>query len=233
MKDEHFFSLTCVGVGVVGWSKFRAAVTDLWMVMMDKYHGEVISLVIVFSGQSHDLSIWARPGGCLPSPHMCLHEHASCKTIVFQLAHKLQLMQIHDVCVCVCVRFPGCRCCQEKSVFLVTLSSTEFTARELSGMWCLGFQKALDALFFQQQSQYLSSMAYKPAVYVVYMQNQTLTAPTLITVSVLCIRGNKILSLWFSFRVTSKMSTKTHSQLFLKTSKFALSVNLSCISALC
>lgn len=199
---------------------------------MGKYDGEVISLVIVFSGQSHDLSIWARPGGCLPSPYMCLHEHASCKTIVFQLAHKA-CANSWFLCVHVCEISRLSVLSGEVSVPRHFIQHKIHSQRIVSGMWCLGFQKALDALFFfQQQSQYRSSMAYKPAVYVVYMQNQTLTAPTLITVSVLCIRGNKILSLWFSFRVTSKMSTKTHSQLFLKTSKFALSVNLSCIFAL-
>lgn len=54
-------------------------------------------------------------------------------------------------------------------------------------------------------------------------KNQMLTQPHPSPLSLsFSIHGKKIPSLCFSFRVTSKMSTKTLSQLLLKTSKFAL-----------
>lgn len=106
-------------------------------------------------------------------------------------------------------------------MFLVTLSSTQFTARESCQLCDASASKKLDALF-QQQSQYLSSMAYEPAVCAVYMKIQKLTAPPSISFSVLPIHEYKIHALCLCFRVTSKMSTKTHSQLCLRTSKFLL-----------
>lgn len=118
---------------------------------MGKYDGEVISLVIVFSGQSHDLSIWARPGGCLPSPYMCLHEHASCKTIVFQLAHKA-CANSWFLCVHVCEIFRLSVLSGEVSVPRHFIQHRIHSQRIVSGMWCLGFQKALDALFFFSNS---------------------------------------------------------------------------------
>lgn len=68
-------------------------------------------------------------------------------------------------------------------MFFVTVSSTEFAARELCQRCDVLASKQPSMLFFRNGHS-IGSMAYKPAVYVVYMQNQTLTAPPLITASV-------------------------------------------------
>lgn len=75
------------------------------------------------------------------------------------------------VSVCVCERFPGCLCCQEESVFLVTLSNTEFTARELCQRCdVLASKKAQDALFFPFCiSSHSISLTLLTAACVVYM----------------------------------------------------------------
>lgn len=46
-------------------------------------------------------------------------------------------------------------------------------------------------LFFSNSHSIGPCTAYKPAVYVVYMKNQMLTAPPFIILSVLYIHGNK------------------------------------------
>lgn len=133
-----------------------------------------------------------------------------------------------------CERFPGCLCCQEESVFLVTLSNTEFTARELCQRCdVLASKKAQDALFFFPFciSSHSISLTLLTAACVVYMytKKKIKCSQPHPSVFLLCIHGNKKFSL-LSFRVISKMSTKTRSQLCLKTSKYALPVHLSCLA---
>lgn len=83
-------------------------------------------------------------------------------------------------------------------MFLVTLSNTEFTARELCQRCdVLASKKAQDALFFFSllyfQSQYQSNIAHSRLCCLhahKKKKNQMLTAPP-ISVFLLCIHGNK------------------------------------------
>lgn len=166
---------------------------------------------------------------------MCPHEHASCKTTVFKRKHK-ERARVFEFCLFVCF------CVGERDFQTVCAvrrsqcSSSLYPAQNSQPENCVSdvmswLPKGPWMLFFSNSHSVGLAWLTNQAVCVVYMQTQTLAAPPLITLSC-AFMGVKMLSLRFPFRVSSKMFTKTHSQLFLKTSKFALSVNLPCMSAL-
>lgn len=138
-----------------------------------------------------------------------------CKIVVFKSptqthSEEGSLLDFNSVVVCACVcvyvwergservceRFPGCLCCQEESVFLVTLSNTEFTARELCHRCdVLASKKAQDALFFFPFciSSHSISLTLLTAACVVYMytKKKIKCSQSHPSVFLLCIHGNK------------------------------------------
>lgn len=129
------------------------------------------------------------------------HEHASFKTIVYWLTHEAFAVLIL-FCVCAISRLSVLS--GEADVPCPFIHHRIHSQRIVSAMQCLVFQKALDALFF-----FFFSNSHRIRLAWLESQLSTLftceikwSEPQRSSQSHLFFCGNKILSVWLSFRVT-------------------------------
>lgn len=169
--------------------------------------------------------------------HICaLRNMSLLKTTVFHLTHRARAKPLH---LCVYV--------WEREISRLSVLSGEVSVprhfiqhrihsqRIVSAMWCLGFQRVFIALFFSSHSISLAWLTSQQSSLFTCKIKHSHLRPSSLSPSSVFFYDNKILSVFFFFfffRVTSKMSMKTRSQLFLRTSKFALYVNLSCVACI-